>query len=355
MFVYLKSFQISPAPTLTALLCLLVLSVTEAMADTATQAGLDPLRFDDSMLDEPLLHPGWFKITLGDLRDDVKQAVADGKNGIILYFGQARCAYCEQFMEQDLGQADIAYYIQEHYDMIPIDIWGIEDITDTDGKTYSERELSLKYKANFTPTVVFYDKRGNAVFRLRGFYPPYKFRAALKYVTENFYKTETFRDYLARAEPGMFFMEGGLTERDFFLPPPHNLPALLKTGKPLAVFFEQGNCHACDLLHTGPLTADNVLQELAQMNVIQIDMWADTPVTTPDGQTTTAREWANRLGIFHAPSIVFFDDKGNEIMRIDSIVQYYRLWGVLDYINKRAYLTQPDYQAWRLLQRDIKH
>jgi hypothetical protein len=41
-------------------------------------------------------------------------------------------------------------------------------------------------------------------------------------------------------------------------------------------------------------------------------------------------------------------------MRIDSIVQFYRLWGVLDYVNKRAYETEPDYQAWRLQQRKIK-
>ncbi len=320
----------------------------------ATADKQDPLSFDDTMLEEPLQHPDWFKTTLGDLRDDVKQAVANGKNGIILYFGQARCAYCEQFIKQDLGQPDIAYYIQKHHDVIPIDIWGIEDIIDTDGKTYTERELSLKYKANFTPTVVFYDKKGNAVFRLRGFYPPYKFRAALEYVTEGFYKKEKFREYLARAEPGMFFMEGGLNERDFFLPPPYNIPELLKNKKPLAVFFEQGNCHACDLLHTDPLNQEETVKELQKMQAIQLDMWSDTPVITPEGQQTTASQWADALGIFHTPSIVFFDESGKEIMRIDSIVQYYRLWGVLDYINKRAYLTQPDYQAWRLSQRDIK-
>ncbi len=339
--------------TLKHLLHLIALALLAQAAVFA--ANDDPLRFDDTMLEEPMAHPDWFKPTLGDLRDDVQEAVAAGKQGIILYFGQARCAYCEQFIEQDLGQPDIAYYIHKHFDTIPIDIWGIDDITDTDGKTYSERELSLKYKANFTPTVVFYDKNGNAVFRLRGFYPPYKFRAALEYVTEGFYKTERFRDYLARAEPGMFFMEGGLNERDFFLPPPYDIPTLLKNGKPLAVFFEQGNCHACDLLHTDALMQKNALNELGKMQAIQLNMWGDTPVITPQGEQTTAREWADELGIFHSPSILFFDEKGQEIMRIDSIVQYYRLWGVLDYINRRAYIKQPDYQAWRLSQRDIKH
>jgi thioredoxin-related protein len=317
-------------------------------------AETDALDFDDTMLQQPLSYPDWFKLSVGDLRDDVEEAVQAGKQGIAIYFGQKRCAYCEQFFKQDLGQPDIARYMQQHYDVIPIDIWGIEEFIDSDGKTYTERELALKYKANFTPTVVFYDSDGKAVFRVRGFYPPYKFRAALEYVSEGFYKKEKFRDYLARAEPGMFFFEGGLTDREFFLQPPYDLSALLENKKPLAVFFEQGNCHACDLLHSGPLNQDNSLAEITKMQVIQLDMWSDTPVTTPAGEKTTARQWADRLGLFHSPSILFFDADGNEIMRIDSVVQYYRLWGVLDYVNKRGYLDTDDYQSWRLQQRKIK-
>jgi hypothetical protein len=34
-------------------------------------------------------------------------------------------------------------------------------------------------------------------------------------------------------------------------------------------------------------------------------------------------------------------------------VQYYRLWGVLDYVNKKGYLTGIDYQQWRLNEREI--
>ena len=134
----------------------------------------DPyLEFDDTMLEEELVYPGWFKLSMGDLSDDISEAAAAGKTGIMVYFGQKRCAYCEQFLEQNIGAPDIEHYIREHYDIIPIDIWGIEDIVDTDGKTYSERELSIRYKTNFTPSLVFYNLEGKPVFRLRGYYPPY--------------------------------------------------------------------------------------------------------------------------------------------------------------------------------------
>lgn len=89
------------------------------------------------------------------------------------------------------------------------------------------------------------------------------------------------------------------------------------------------------------------------MNVVQLNMWADTPVTTPQGKKTTAKEWASSLDIFYAPSIVFFDDDGKEIIRVDSVARFYRLWGVLDYVNQQGYKKSKDYQSWRLTQRAI--
>ncbi len=314
----------------------------------------DPLQFEDKILNQELVYPDWFKISFGSLKDDLEEASSKGKKGIVVYYGQKRCSYCEQFLRIDLGEPDIANYMQKHFDVIAIDIWGIEDIEDTDGTLYSEQELALHYKTNFTPSLVFYDDAGDAVFRLRGFYPPYKFRAALKYVVEGFYKAETFREYLARAEPGLFFMLGGLIERDFFSEPPYNLKEKLQNAKPLVVFFEQGKCHACELLHSDPLNKEQTLEEIQKMQSVQLDMWSNQAVITPSGKTINARDWARELGIFHAPTLLFFDDSGEEIIRIDSIVQFYRLWGVLDYINKAAYKTEPDYQLWRIKQRQLK-
>jgi len=321
-----------------------------AATETNQKVEDSTLIFDDTQLEEELVYPDWFKMSMGDLSDDLAEAKESGKQGIITYFGQKRCAYCEQFFKTSLADEDIQNYLRKHYDIIAFDIWGIEDIKDTDGKTYTERELSIHYKTNFTPSLVFYDGKGTPVFRLRGFYPPYKFRAALQYVAEGFYKKEKFSEYFARASQGEYFLLGGLNERDFFLPPPYDLHAL-RNNKATAVFFEQGNCHTCDLLHSDPLAKELSIEELAKMNVIQLNMWADTELITPSGEKTTAKEWANELDLFYAPSIVFFDPQGNEIIRVDSVTQFYRLWGVLDYMNQKGYEKSSDYQQWRLQQR----
>jgi thioredoxin-related protein len=313
----------------------------------------DPLQFEDTLLDEALSYPDWFKLSLGDLNDDVAEARDRGKFGIVVYYGQKRCAYCERFFETNLGDDAIARYLREHFDVIPVDIWGIEDFIDTDGNSYTERELSLRYKTNFTPSLVFYDARGKPVYRLRGYYPPYQFRAVLTYVAEGFYKVEKFRDYLARAEPGLFFTSGELIARDFFIEPPYDLSRSAQAAsRALVVVFARGACHACELLHSGPLMEEEILGELARMDVVQLDLLADTEIVTPAGLKTTAKRWGKDLDLFYTPTIVLFSPQGEEIMRVDSVVQFYRLWGVLDYVNRGIYQTGLDYQGWRLQQRD---
>ena len=313
----------------------------------------DPLRFDDNLLDEALAHPDWFRLSLGDLRDDVAEARAAGKRGLIVYFGQARCAYCEKFFDINLADTEIERYLRQHFDIVPVDIWGIDEFIDTDGKAYTERELALHYQVNFTPSLIFYDRGGKPVFRLRGYYPPYQFHAVLHYIAEGFHRVESYRDYFARAEPSRFFTEGDLIEREFFAAPPHDLARAGGPGsKPLAVIFEKANCHACEILHSGPLSRTQILAELGKMDVIQLDLHGDSPIVTPDGKSTTASQWGRDLELFYTPSIVLFSPEGKEVMRVDSVVQFYRLWGVLDFVNRRGYASGIDYQQWRLKARE---
>jgi thioredoxin-related protein len=123
--------------------------------------------------------------------------------------------------------------------------------------------------------------------------------------------------------------------------------------KPLVVFFEHRDCHACDILHTDPLS-DGAIQLLIDgFDAVQLDMWSDTPVLTPDGERLTAIKWAKKLGLFYAPTLVFFDEKGKEIIRVDSVVRLYRLRGVLEYVLSKGYLEAPTYQRWREMQQSV--
>jgi thioredoxin-related protein len=296
-----------------------------------------------------LTYPDWFNDPFLDLPADLAAARDAGK-GLILYFGQKRCAYCHQLMDVNFGtEEDIVEYTRRHFDVTPIDIWGVDEVTDLRGRMMTERAFALREGADFTPTLIFYDEAGNQVLRLRGYYPPYQFRAALEYVADEHYRRESFRDYLARGENRMVFDAADLNDQPFFQAPPYNLDrSRIPAERPLAVFFEQGDCHPCDVLHGQVLRERALAQEFASFDSVQIDMWSQTPLITPSGERTTAQRWADDLGLYYAPAVIFFDERGNEILRVDSVVGFYRLRNVLNYISSKAYLEQPSYQRWRV-------
>jgi thioredoxin-related protein len=113
------------------------------------------------------------------------------------------------------------------------------------------------------------------------------------------------------------------------------------------VIFEQPRCHACDVLHTEPLQNALVRERLQAFEVVQLNVWDDkTPVLTPDGRRMTASQWARDLGLCYAPPLILFDERGKEVFRIDSVVQFFRLANVLRYVADKAYLQYPLFQLW---------
>jgi thioredoxin-related protein len=324
---------------------LMLLTDVVAAADADSAAGLE---FDDAPLAEPLEHPAWFKESFLDQSHDLEEAVAAGKRGIVVYFGQRRCPYCKMLLQNGFGPPDIETYTRRHFDVVAIDIWGLQEVKDLDGRVLTERDYSLREGTNFTPSLLFYDAKGRLALRLRGYYPAYTLRAALEFVADGHHEREAFNAYLARGDSTLSFEPGDLIEEPFFVPPPHNLDRSRVRGeRPLLVFFERGECHACDVLHTQPVQERAIRDLFYRFDAVQLDMRADTPVVTPDGRRTTARQWAEELGLFYAPSLLFFDEGGREILRVDSVVRFFRLRNVLNYVLSKGYLDEPDYQRWR--------
>ena len=330
----------------TCLVLLLLVAIRAMAAEVSFDMGF--VQFDDAPLEEPLAFPDWFKLSFLDLREDIEEVRESGKQGLMVYFGQKYCAYCKQLLETDLEADDIKAYARKHFDIMGIDIHGDRTVTDLKGQELTESALAIREKTNFTPSLIFFNAAGEEVLRLRGYYPPYRFRAALEYVADAHYKEESFRQYLARADVPLVFEPGDLIEEPFFMPGPYMLDRSVIPGeRPLAVFFEQGNCHACDVLHTGPLQDPEILARFEQLENVQLPFWSLTPVITPSGERLSARQWTEKLGLFYTPTLIFFDPQGQEIMRVDSVVQFYRLRNVLDYVLSGGYREYPTFQRWR--------
>ena len=308
----------------------------------AYERALAEQEFSDEPVDE-IVHPDWFKQSFLDLKDDVADAGKEGKTGIILFFWQHHCPYCKALITNDLGNSAITKYVRKQFDVIALDIFGDRSVTDFTGAELTEREYALERKAGLTPTLDFYDTENNLVFRLRGYYPPDKFNSALHYVVGKHYLTENFRDYLATTTTARIAALNDRTSGLFESPPYVLDRSHWFAEKPLMVLFEKGDCKSCRQLHDHLLSQADIQKQVAKFNAIQLDMWSDTPVITPSGDRKTAVEWAEDLALFYAPTIVFFDESGSEIYRIDSLVKMRRLSGILSYILSGDYTDEPDY------------
>jgi len=125
-------------------------------------------------------HPAWFKQSFLDLGDDLKESQANNKKGIIVYFGQHNCPFCKRMIEANFSQPEIKKYITDNFDLIAIDINGVEEVTDPQGNTMTEEDFALSQEANFTPALLFYNSNGDVVMKLRGFYQADVFKMALQ-------------------------------------------------------------------------------------------------------------------------------------------------------------------------------
>ncbi len=329
-------------------LVLLMIGLPNPATGFAAQENPDPLAFDDTPLREALELPDWFKLSFLDLQDSLNEALEAGKRGLIVYFGRPDCPYCKAQLEINWGQPDIFKYTQDHFDVIAIDVTGSRTVTDFDGRAYTEKEFSARMRTDFTPSLLFYEAKGRLALRLPGFRPPYQFRAALEYVADAHYFNEPFGDYLARAEEAFSYGREELNDHDAFLSRPFQLDRSRKKGqRPLVVFFEHPVCHACDVLHAGPLSNPEVGVSLNMMDAYQINLASHEPVVTPSGKVTTTNDWARELKLSFAPTLVFFDENGKEIIRVDSVIRLYRLNNVLLYVLGKGYEKHPTFQVWK--------
>ena len=335
---------------LTSLIVLNLIGLT-GLISSSYAANSDDITFDDKPLDDALILPDWFKLSFLELDADIKEAKEQNKKGLIIYFGQKFCPYCKAHLTKNWGQNDIVDYTRKNFDVIAVNIKGQRQILDVDGKTYTEKRFSALKKTNFTPSTLFYNTEAKEVLLLRGYRPPYQFRAALEYVADEHYKKETFRNYLARAESALGFGKAELNKNDHFNSPPYLLDrSRIKAEQPLMVIFEHKRCHACDILHGGPIVRPEIESQLLQMEVVQLDVHSEQPVLTPAGKKISAKKWAEQLNINYSPTIIFFDQKGKEIIRIESVVWFYRLHNVLKYVLTGAYKKHPTFQLWRQAQ-----
>ena len=316
--------------------------------DSANKFRKDPQAFKDGQFAN-VVYPSWFEQSFLDLGANLADARQAGKRGIIVFFSTKRCSYCKAFLSKVWGRSDIREKTLKYFDVTGIEIFSDDEVTDFDGKTLWAKDFAIREKAVFTPTLVFYGKNGRRLLKIVGYYPPEKFNATLDYVIKRHYERESLRSYLAARELPAKGKGGKLIVNKLFSRPPYILDRrATAAAKPLLVIFEKPGCLPCEHFHRDTLMDPVVRKRMGKFEIVQLNMRdSSTGLITPVGSKLSPKKWADRLGLVYAPSLVFFDDSGKEVLRVDSTFYTTRMRGSLLYVLEKAYKEEPLFQRWR--------
>ena len=159
---------------------------------TASEVGDDGLHKQD-----------WFTDSFLELPDDLAEAGAEGKDLLILV-EQKGCPYCRELHEVNFAHDQIVTYLQDHYLVIQLNLFGAREVVDFDGEAMEERDIAVKWGVNFTPTVLIFPSdaedtstaRSAEAFRMPGYFKPFHFMKSLEYVSTDVYQKQVFQRYL---------------------------------------------------------------------------------------------------------------------------------------------------------------
>ncbi len=287
--------------------------------------------------------PSWFKVSFLDLFEDIEEAAENNKR-VMVYFYQDGCPYCKILLQDNFSQLEIADKTQKYFDVVAINLWGDQEVTVGD-KVYKEKDFAEALKVQYTPTLLFFSEDKKVVFRANGYYPPEKFSALLDYIGEKQENKISYQAYMEKLDPQP--ASGRLHDDINSVKSAADLSRNTNTqDKPLLVMFEQKKCSSCDELHLDILKRKESIELLSEFDVVVLDMWSDQVITTPAGDKLKIRDWAKKLNVKYAPSLLFFDGAGEEVFRADAYLKAFHTQTAMDYVANGAYRTQANFQRF---------
>jgi thioredoxin-related protein len=284
------------------------------------------------------VHPDWFKESFLDIGEDVMEASDEGKH-VILFMHLNGCPYCYKMVEENIKNAPYTDFIQQNFDVIALNIRGDREVALNEEVSLSEKELAERFKVMYTPTVIFLSPDNKVVARTNGYRSVPDFKLVLNYVQEKAYEKQQLTQYIndKKSQNYTFRDHPLLTSAD-------NLQKL--ADKPLAVLLEDKGCLDCDKLHDGYLASAEVRDILKKYTFVRLDSLSENKLIDVEGNETTPKAWAEKLGISYRPAIVLFD-KNKEIARIQSMLYSYHFTEMLRYVAERHYEQYPDdFYGW---------
>lgn len=109
-----------------------------------------------------------------------------------------------------------------------------------------------------------------------------------------------------------------------------------KDGKRLMLYFGQDGCPYCTSLMQTSFRQPGIVDKMRRRFVaVSLNIWGDREVTGMDGKTMREKDFARRLKVQFTPTLVFFDETGSIVARLNGYYPPHRLEPAIDYVAGR--------------------
>ena len=288
------------------------------------------------------------KASFLNLKEDLQEAAGAGRV-LAIFFGQTGCSYCELIHKVNFADKPIADLLKSNFDVVELDSLGSREVKDFSGAVMTEKQFAYKVGIQFSPMLVFYLGDGTEVFRMKGYYKPDQFKAALQFIAGGHYKSTNFRAYSAAHVPQSVAKSGLIDEMFFVKTGNINKLALdaKKRNKGVALLFTQNQCSSCVELHEEIFSDAAIVSRLAsKYEVVRINVLGKSEIKDLSGKATTEAKLAEALRIRYTPTIVFLDEAGSEIIRYESYLKRHDFTGLVQFVTTDAWQHTTSFQDW---------
>jgi thioredoxin-related protein len=106
-----------------------------------------------------------------------------------------------------------------------------------------------------------------------------------------------------------------------------------RENKRLLVYFGQDGCPYCKLLMQTTFAETRIVDKVRRQFVpIALNLWGDRELTWVDGRRMSEKELARRLGVQFTPTLLFFNESADVILRLNGYQAPHRMDATLDYV-----------------------
>jgi len=109
-----------------------------------------------------------------------------------------------------------------------------------------------------------------------------------------------------------------------------------ESSKRLMLYFYQDGCPYCAKLLKDNFGNTEISEKTQQyFDVVAINMWGDKETTDLDGQDSTEKQLAEKLRVQYTPTLLFFNEEGKVVSRLDGYYAPAKFNVVVDYVGNK--------------------